>query len=104
MSGWTTVSLVHDIERQLDQMGLSMARGQDYNKVTVIPKPNMPTTIYTNGTTLFSGTLEELDVWLWGIRWAREYDRVLFGKTHDDKRLRKEQDARNRQLVEIIKK
>jgi hypothetical protein len=52
---------------------------------------------------VFVGTIEELEMWLRGLQWARNYDRMLFGLRHDKNRERKEQDERNRQLVAILK-
>ena len=37
------------------------------------------------------------------LEWARRYDRMLFGTKHDKNRERKEQDLRNKQLMQIIK-
>jgi hypothetical protein len=48
------------------------------------------------------GTLEGLETWLHGVRWAREYDMML--KLSDEKkRARKEQDERNRILLKTLK-
>jgi hypothetical protein len=38
-----------------------------------------------------------------GVLWARDYDSMVIDKKLDDKRKRKEQDERNRQLVRILK-
>jgi hypothetical protein len=38
-----------------------------------------------------------------GVLWARDYDSMVIDKKLDDKRKRKEQDERNKQLVLILK-
>jgi hypothetical protein len=52
---------------------------------------------------VFLGTIAELELWLRGIHWSRQYDRMVFGTKHDKARERKEQDERNRQLMKTLK-
>jgi len=59
--------------------------------------------IYCRDAELFVGTLEGAEYWMRGVEWARDYDRMVVDKKLDDKRKRKEQDERNRQLVLILK-
>ena len=43
-----------------------------------------------------------LEIWLRGVEWSRKYDQMI--KVSDDKkRQRKEQDVRNKQLVQRLK-
>jgi hypothetical protein len=58
--------------------------------------------IYSRDAELFTGTIEQLEVWLRGLEWARDYDRMLLGKALDKKRQRREQDHRNQQLLEHL--
>jgi hypothetical protein len=71
--------------------------------VAVKPKDVDSLPIYARDAELFCGTITELGHWLRGIRWAREYDDMLFGKKHQGNRVRKKQDVRNRRLVSILK-
>jgi hypothetical protein len=43
-----------------------------------------------------------MEIWLNGFEKAREYDRMLLGKTLETKRQRREQDYRNEQLMRQI--
>jgi hypothetical protein len=38
-----------------------------------------------------------------GVLWAREYDRMVVDRNIDAKRVRKEQDERNKQLMKTLK-
>jgi elongation factor P--beta-lysine ligase len=58
--------------------------------------------VYARDAQVFVGTIEQLEVWLRGVEWARQYD-MLLRVSDDKKRKRKEQDERNRQLVQRLK-
>lgn len=102
MSGYDTIQLVKFLEQELDKLGLMMTRGHDRHSVSLTPSRN-GITVYSTTAVLFTGTLEELQMWVHGVKWAREYDQIIFGSKHNDRRERKEQDIRNRQLVAILK-
>ena len=58
--------------------------------------------IYTRDAELFIGSFADLERWLQGVDWARDYYKML--NVVDDKKVaRKEQDERNRQLAQLIK-
>ena len=59
--------------------------------------------VYSRDAEVFVGTLEALEHWLQGLHFARKYDSMLMGKNFDAQRQRKEQDYRNRQLLNKIK-
>jgi hypothetical protein len=67
------------------------------------PKDDNSLPVYTRDAEVFLGTIAELEVWLRGIQWSRQYDRMVFGVKHDKTRERKEQDERNRQLMKTLK-
>jgi hypothetical protein len=67
-----------------------------------VPKDADALPIYNREAELFVGTLEGLETWLHGVRWAREYDMML-KLTDEKKRARKEQDERNRILLKTLK-
>jgi hypothetical protein len=69
----------------------------------LIPKDSEVLPIYCRDAQLFVGTLESAASWMQGVLWARDYDSMVIDKKLDDKRKRKEQDERNRQLVRILK-
>lgn len=58
--------------------------------------------IYSRDAELYVGTLEEIEQFIAGIKWSRQYDQLL--KVSDDKkRERKEQDYRNSELLRMLK-
>ena len=71
------------------------------NQIYVKPKDDsLPH--YSRDTYFFTGSIEQIDYWLQGIEWARNYDQII--KLSDPKkRAAKEQQERNRQLVRTIK-
>ena len=107
MSGYNTVRLVHRLEEEVAELGLQMCDskhryGNDYEDRISIKPTQTGVPIYSRDADLFHGTMEELDFWLRGIKWARNYDLML--KISDEKkRERKEQDERNRNLLDLIK-
>ena len=58
--------------------------------------------IYNRDAELFVGSLERLEDWLAGVRWARDYDRML-KLSNETKRQAGEQQQRNRQLMRTLK-
>jgi hypothetical protein len=107
MSGYNDIIRMQRLIEEVDSLGLMMAHSRYGNGpfgdfVGLKPKDETSLPIYARDAELFSGTLEELNVWLRGVKWARDYDRML--KVSDDKkRERKEQDERNRILVNILR-
>jgi hypothetical protein len=66
------------------------------------PKDPDALPIYSRDAELFIGSVERLEDWLAGVRWAREYDMML--KLSDEKkRIHAEQKERNRQLMRTLK-
>lgn len=69
--------------------------------LSLFPLENeLPT--FSRDAELFTGTLEQLEVWLRGVEFSRRYD-FLLRVSDDKKRARKEQDLKNKQLLESIK-
>jgi len=108
MSGFEAILKIRRLERECDELGLVMCHskyGGSYgNDVLALkPKDEASLPVYSRDAELFLGTIAELELWLRGIQWARQYDRMVFGTKHDKTRERKEQDERNRQLMKILK-
>lgn len=107
MSGWNTIKQVRAVEERADLLGMTLApyRHDDrYGEhVALVPKDRDALPIYTRDAELFAGTLEGADYFMQGILWARQYDSMIIDNKLDAKRLRKEQDERNRQLMKKIK-
>lgn len=108
MSGWNTITRVRRLEDQVDKLGFkfkSPRHGdweQQERSLALVPKDADVLPIYSRDAELFVGTLEELETWLHGVRWAREYDMML-RLSDEKKRARKEQDERNRILLKTLK-
>lgn len=108
MSGYGSVLALRRLEKECDELGFMMCHPRHYNSgdygqlVAIKPKDQDSLPIYSRDAELFIGTLEELQVWLKGVEWARQYDELL-RLSNTKKRERKEQDERNRKLVAILK-
>lgn len=75
---------------------------EDGDTVALKPKDADSLPIYSRDAEVFVGSLTDLQYWLRGVEWARDYDRMI--KVSDDKkRDRKEQDLRNRQLLKTLR-
>ena len=108
MAGWNTIEQIRRLEEEIDKLGFKFAKSKhsewtdNHGALSLKPKDPDALPIYTRDAELFIGTVERLEDWLAGVRWARDYDRML--KLSDDKkRARKEQDERNRILLKTLK-
>jgi len=108
MSGWNTIERVRRLEQQVDELGFKFAKSKhsdwsdDHGALSLKPKDVDSLPIYNRDAELYVGSLEGLETWLHGVRWAREYDMML--KLSDQKkRASAEQKERNRQLMRMIK-
>lgn len=110
MSGYGLIQKIRKLEEECDKLGFMMCHSKyghfrELGDVVAIkPKDETVLPIYSHDAELFCGTISDLEVWLRGVQWARDYDRMLFGKTHESKRERKEQDYRNQKLVSLLEK
>ena len=108
MSGYQTVIRLRRIEQQVDELGFMLVSpkhgGWDSNddRVGLKPKDTESVPIYARDAEVFCGSLEELVVWIRGVQWARDYDKML-KVSNEVKRARKEQDVRNKQMVQRLK-
>jgi hypothetical protein len=108
MSGWNTIQRVKRIEEEIDKLGFKFAKSKhgdwkdDHGSLSLLPKDHEALPIYSSDAELFVGNLERLEDWINGVRWAREYDRML-KISDDDKRAKAEQKERNRQLMRTLK-
>jgi len=108
MSGWNTIERIRRIEKQIDALGFKFSKSKhsdwsdDHGALSLVPKDPDALPIYSREAELYIGSVERLEDWLAGVRWAREYDMML--KLGDDKkRAAAEQKERNRQLMRILK-
>jgi hypothetical protein len=106
MSGYQAVLELRRLEIDLDQMGLMLCSPKHGNwsndsfgdRAGVKPKDAEALPVYNRDAELFTGTLEQIKVWLVGVRWARDYDQML-RLSDDKKRAKKEADYRHTQML-----
>ena len=110
MAGYGLLVKIRRLEEECDKLGFMLCyskHGSYHNHGDVValkPKDQDSLPIYSRDAELFCGTFDDLEVWLRGVQWARDYDGMLFGaKKHTANRERKEQDYRNRNLLTAIK-
>ena len=58
--------------------------------------------MYRRDASIYAGSLEDLEHWLRGVAWARNYDEI-HKLSNADKRAAAEQKERNKQLMQSIK-
>jgi hypothetical protein len=108
MSGWNTIQRIRRIEQQIDELGFKFNKSkhsdwsEDHGALSLVPKDTESLPIYNREAELFVGSLERLEDWLAGVKWARDYD-IMLKVSDDSKRARKEQDVRNKSLLTKIK-
>jgi hypothetical protein len=106
MTGIAFLKKFRSIEEQANRLGFQITASKhftrEYDAVALKPLNDDSLPVYSRDAELFVGSIEELEVWLRGLEWARTYDKMLFGKNHEGKRERLEQQERNRQLVTVL--
>jgi len=107
MSGWNHIRQIRKLEERADLLGMKFTAYKHDDmygeNVALVPKDRDALPIYSRDAELFAGSLEHADRFMQGVLWAREYDRMTIDRKMDDKRKRKEQDERNRQLMRMLK-
>jgi hypothetical protein len=108
MSGWNTIQRLARIEEQIDKLGFKFSKpkhgdwDQIERSISLVPKDADSLPIYSRDAELYVGSLEQLETWLHGVTWARNYDMML--RLGDDKkRSAAEQKERNKNLMRTIK-
>jgi hypothetical protein len=108
MSGWNTIQRIKRVEQAVDELGFKFSKSkhsdwtEDHGALSLVPKDADALPIYSRDAELFVGSLERLEDWIAGVRWAREYDMML-RLSDNKKRTAAEQKERNRQLMRTIK-
>jgi hypothetical protein len=108
MSGWNTIQRIKRIEQAIDELGFKFSKSkhsdwtEDHGALSLVPKDHEALPIYSRDAELFVGSLERLDDWLAGVKWARDYDMML-KLTDEKKRTAAEQKEKNRILMRTLK-
>lgn len=104
--GWTDVRYMKRIEDKANQLGFIFASGRysyESTASTIVLKPKDDCyPHYDRDAEIFYGSVEEIDRWLCGLEWARDYDAML-RLSDNKKRQEREQVERNKQLMKTIK-
>lgn len=103
--GYLTVLKLKRIEEQCNSIGLKMASpryGGGAEVIALIPLDDAALPVYSRDSELFVGDLDQIETWLRGVEWARNYHRLI-GVTSDKVIQRKEQDLRNKNLIKLLK-
>ena len=108
MSGWNTIQRIRNIEEKIDKLGFKFSKSKhsewtdDHGALSLVPKDHEALPIYSRDAELFVGSLERLEDWMAGVRWAREYDMML-RLSDEKKREAAEQKEKTRQLMRTLK-
>ena len=108
MSGWNTIQRIKRIEQAIDELGFKFSKSkhsdwtEDHGALSLVPKDHEALPIYSRDAELFVGSLERLEDWLAGVKWARDYDMML-KLTDEKKRTAAEQKEKNRILMRTLK-
>jgi hypothetical protein len=107
MSGYQTILRIRRIEETVTKLGFMLSNsrhGWDNSNPDMIalkPRDEDAVPIYSRDAEVFGGTLEELEVWLRGVEWAREYDRML--RISDTEKRAKYEDRERQRIAEMRK-
>jgi hypothetical protein len=108
MSGYALILKIHALEKQLHDLGMrwgydkhgAWGDGKFGDTVAVFPRDaELPA--YSRDAMLFSGSITELQQWLAGVKWAREYDMLL---KVSDKNKREKGETKHRDYLAKVKK
>jgi hypothetical protein len=106
MSGYNSILFLEKLRERCDALGFLMCYPKfagTGDLISVKPKDkSLP--LYARDAELFTGTCEELEVWIRGITWARDYDAMLMGAKNNKKRALKESLILQQELVDILSK
>jgi len=107
MSGYQTILRIRRIEEAVTKLGFMLSNskhGWDNSNPDMIalkPRDDDAVPIYSRDAEIFRGTLEELEVWLRGVEWAREYDDHL--RISDAKKRVQGEDRERQRIAEMRK-
>ena len=105
MAGYDLVIKLNQLQQNLAQLGFKLAKSKfhDINYAAIMPLNDDALPVYARDTDIYCGTLDEIEVWVRGAMWARDYDKMI-KLSNQEKRERKEQDVRNQILVTELSK
>lgn len=103
--GFKVIREIREVEEIAITLGLKLVPpnySYDNDLISLIPTNNSYPT-FSRDTVIFTGNLAEVKSFMRGFEFARRYDYLLNLK-FDKIRNRREQDLRNEQMLELLKK
>lgn len=105
VAGWHLLRTFREVEERANDLGLKFApsrySGMDFDTIALIPlDEHLP--IYNREAEVFQGTLQDINKWLQGVEWARNYDDLMKVSTNE-KRQTAERKFQQRELVKVIR-
>lgn len=106
--GYEQIAQMRRAEKCAEELGFMFAYpkhgwGSEANNYLALkPKDVDSLPIYARDAQLFTGTLDDAENFMIGVKWARDYDHML-RVSDSKKRERKEQDVRNKKLMETLR-
>jgi|688.fasta_scaffold04955_38 hypothetical protein len=105
VAGWQLLKSFRDVEERANKIGLKFApskySGMEFDTIALMPlDEHLP--VYNREAEIFAGTLQDIDKWLRGVEWARNYDDIMKVSTHD-KRQTAESKYQQRELLKVIR-
>jgi hypothetical protein len=107
MSGYNNILKVRRFEERVHGLGLRIGypryrnRETDGDMLSLMPQDH-EWPIYSRDAEMFVGTIDSAAAWLDGLEFARNYDDMIKVGSRA-RRERKEQDYRNRELLQMLK-
>lgn len=103
MTSFADIQRWRRTEEILSRMGLKLGSPAWRGEECVALNPlDQCLPVYSRDAEIFVGTLEQVEDFILGVQWARNYD-TLLGLSDEQKRGRKEQDQKNKNLVKMLK-
>ncbi len=105
VAGWQLLKKYRDVEERANEIGLKMGpsryNGFEFDTIALFPKDEcLP--IYNREAEVFSGSLQDIDKWIRGVEWSRNYDNLMMSK-NDEKRETAERKYQQRELLKTIR-
>ena len=105
VAGWQLLKSFRDVEARANKIGLKFApskySGMEFDTIALMPlDEQLP--VYNREAEVFAGTLQDIDKWLRGAEWARNYDDIMKVSTHE-KRQTAERKYHQRELLKVIR-
>ena len=106
MSGYHTILRMRRMEEEVNNLGFMFSypkhRYGEVDMGALRPKDSDAVPIYSRDAEIFCGTLEQLEMWLRGVKWARDYDMLL--RVTNETRRKKFEDAERARQAEQRKR